>query len=158
MTNVQTESRFNMWRSVVAMAHADGVVTSHELSFINDYIKDIEFSKEQLDIIGDDLRNPKDIKTSFDKILEPQDQKDFFALARALSWCDGDYDAQEKSIIDFLEKQNLMNDGMQSLKESRYAYDEIELEGNQWGYKNKGASHNNPVFNFVSKILGRRYW
>ena len=97
-TDGVTNSRFYMWRAVVAMVHADGVVTPHEVTFVNDYIYDIDLSKEQLAVIGQDLQTPQDVYGMFSRITDKQDKKDFFALARALSWCDGDYDGQEKRL------------------------------------------------------------
>lgn len=141
-----SNSQFYMWRAVVAMAHADGVVTPHELSFINDYLKDMDLSAEQLKIIGLDLRNTQDVYEMFSKITSPQDQKDFFALARALSWCDGDFDAQEKHIIQTLEALHMNDDTRDLLAQSR---GEVELCGNQWVFK---AQANKSLFGFLDKI------
>ncbi len=132
MTEGISESRFNMWRCVVGMAHADGVITPHELAFINNYIKDLSLSKAQLDIVGDDLREAQDIHDIFSKVTDHQDKKDFFVLARALSWCDGDYAAQEKSIIEQLEKLNLFEENQKMLMDSRNTVDEIKLCKDQW--------------------------
>lgn len=141
-----SESRFYMWRAVVAMVHADGVVTPHELSFINDYVKDLDFSKSQLDMIGQDLREPKQAHDMFAKIIEREDKKDFFALARALSWCDGDYDAQEKFIIEHLEQENFIADNEDLLNESREVMNEVELCDNQWKFK---TERSRSLFGFI---------
>ena len=141
-----TDSQFYMWRAVVAMAHADGVVTPHELSFINDYLLDLNLSKGQLQIIGEDLREDKDVYDMFSHISDRQDQKDFFALARALSWCDGDLDAQEAQIIKRLEAIHMNDETRSVLEESR---DEVELSDNQWVFK---AERNTSIFGFLDKI------
>lgn len=141
------ESRFYMWRAVVAMAHADGVVTPHELSFINDYIKDIPFSKKQITLLGQDLREPQSVQEMFLKIEDRQDKKDFFALARALSWCDGDYDAQEKIIIDHLVQFNIFEENESLLKESREIVNEVELHGNEWNFK---TNKSQGIFEFLN--------
>ena len=141
-----SESRFYMWRAVVAMVHADGVVTPHELSFINDYVKELDFSIAQLDIIGEDLREPQQAHDMFAKIAEREDKKDFFALARALSWCDGDYDAQEKFIIDHLEQENFIVENKELLNESREVMNEVELNKNQWMFKTKRSQ---KLFGFL---------
>lgn len=135
MVQELSESRFYMWRGVVAIAHADGVVTPHEVSFINDYIRDVNCSKEQLDIIGQDLREPQSICDMFSHIEDAQDKIDFFALARALSWCDGDYAAQEEFIIEHLEKENLIAENKALLEESRDILNEVELCKDQWKFK-----------------------
>ncbi len=148
MTEAISESRFYMWRCVVGIAHADGVVTPHELSFINDYIKHLNFSQGQLDIIGEDLREPKDIYQMFACIEEAEDKRDFFALARALSWCDGDYDAQEELIIGRLAKQSLLSENQEALEDSRELTNEIELCDNQWQFKTERSK---KLFGFLNK-------
>ena len=141
------ESRFYMWRTVVAMAHADGVVTPQELSFINDYVRDINLSQEQLDIIGQDILNPQDISKMFSKITKAQDKTDFFALARALSWCDGDYDAQEKAIIESLEQADLMAVHQEAIEKSRELINEVTLDQNQWSFTTERSRN---LFGFLA--------
>lgn len=143
------DSRFYMWRGVVAMAHADGVVTPHELSFINNYVKEISFSQEQLDIIGYDIANPQSTYDMFSHIDEVQDRKDFFVLARALSWCDGDYAAQEKSIIEHLEQGEGFSQHTELLRESRETMNEIALSQDQWETKEGQAR---GIFGFISGL------
>lgn len=147
MSDSLNESRFYMWRTVVAMAHADGVVTPHELSFINDYVRDINLSQEQLDIVGQDILNPQDISEMFSNITESQDKTDFFALARALSWCDGDYDAQEKCIIENLERANLMADSHEAIEKSRELINEVNLDQNQWNFTTERSRN---LFGFLA--------
>lgn len=144
-----TESRFYMWRAVVAMVHADGVVTPHELAFVNDYLKDIHLSKEQLDVIGADLRTPQDVYDMFARISDRQDRKDFFALARAVSWCDGDYDGQEKLIIERLEEVHMDDENLYLLEESRDVFNEVELSQNQWKSK---TEYSENLFGFLNVL------
>lgn len=144
-----TESRFYMWRAVVAMVHADGVVTPHELAFVNDYMRDIHLSEEQLEIVGEDLHTPQDVYHMFSQIEDRQDRIDFFALARALSWCDGDYDGQEKIIIEQLEKLHLGDENVKLLAESREVFGEVELCQNQWKTKSKQSE---SLFGFLNKL------
>lgn len=132
-----SESRFYMWRAVVAMVHADGVVTPHEVSFVNDYIHDVGLSKEQLEMIAQDLQTPQDVYDMYAHIDSKDDKTDFFALARALSWCDGDYDDQEQLIIDRLEEIHMDDESRDLLAESREILNEVELCQNQWKFKSE---------------------
>mgnify|MGYP005690871471 CR=1 FL=1 len=97
------DRRFYMWRAVLAMIHADGVVTPHEVSFVNEQVRDVGFSQAQLYILSQDFKIPQDGYMMFAKITEEEDQYDFFVLARAVSWCDGDFARQEEHILDVLE-------------------------------------------------------
>ena len=147
MPNHLSHSRFNMWRAVVAMVHADGVVTPHELAFINNYLAELSLSEEQLAQIAEDLQKPQDIFIAFSLIESPEDKRDFFALARALSWCDGDLDAQEEKILKQLELNDASAD--QWLQESREVIDEIELNGSSWAFKTERSK---SLFGFLNAL------
>jgi len=131
------ESRFQMWRAVVAMVHADGVVTPHEVDFINTFLRDKDMAPDQWDIIKHDLQTPQDIVKIFERITSPDDRKAFFSLARALAWCDGDYDAQERMIVDKLVKLQREEDKA-LLKES---IKELALCRNQWKQADPPQGH-----------------
>ncbi len=145
------ESRFYMWRAVVAMVHADGVVTPQEVAFVNDYMKVISLSAQQIEEIGRDLQAPQDVYEMFSYILTRQDRKDFFVLARALSWCDGDYDGQEKLIIEQLEEMHMDDESRVLLEESRDIFNEVELCQNQWKVKeNAKSDYSEKLFGFLN--------
>ncbi len=149
MASELPESRFYMWRAIVAMAHADGVVTPHEISFIHEYAQDVPFNKEEVSTLANDLHTPQDAYEMYAKITELQDKKDFFALARALSWCDGDYAAQEKQIITCLEQLHMDDEHQEMLQESREMTEHLKLNGEQWDgdqYKGKG------IMSFLTKL------
>lgn len=146
MTNSLSESRFNMWRAVVAMVHADGVVTPHELSFIHDHISRLELSDGQLDVIKQDLKTAQDVYERFMVISDLEDQRDFFALARALSWCDGDFASQEQNILRHLQKALDDKEARHMLEESRDLVNEIELCDNQWRFKSERSK---KLFGFL---------
>lgn len=131
MSNGVTASRFYMWRAIVAMAHADGVVTPHEIDFLREQMKDISFSEGQLQMLAGDLGAAQDIHVMFRQITQEQDRRDFFKLARVLSWSDGDYAAQEQHILEALEQDMAAGDRA-LLDESRESVKEIALDANQW--------------------------
>lgn len=149
MPDIVSESRFYMWRGVVAIAHADGVVTPHEISFINKFMAETPFSKAQRDIIGEDLRNPKHAHDMFANITSKKDKTDFFSLARALSWCDGDFDEQEKVIIERLERENLIDENKALMKESTDILNEIDLCRDQWNFK---TARSQKLFGFLGGV------
>ncbi len=137
-----------MWRGIVAMAHADGIVTPQEISFIHDYAKEIPFNEEELEIFMQDFQTPQDAYEMFARMTDPQDRKDFFILARALSWCDGDYAAQEKHIIHCLEKLDLTDDDKKLLDESRHEMEELDLDYHQWDRSARGKK---GIFGFLAR-------
>lgn len=145
-----SESKFAMWRGVIFMIHADNVVTPQEISFINDCLKDTELSPLQLFIIAEDLKNPKNPQEIFDQITNPEDKKNFFKLARAVSWCDGDFAKQERHIIDVLESQYFGEENLSCLEQSREGLQEVELHQAQWSFKKTNFQNFLNFFNIVT--------
>jgi len=146
-----SDSRFHMWRAVISMVHADGVVTPHEMAFVQESIKDINLSPSQLEIIGQDLKIAQDSYEMFTRITNPDDKKDFFSLARAVSWCDGDLDKQEKLILKNLEKIHMNKEEVDMLTQSRDVISEIQLCQNQWNMKG-GDNSNSSMFGFFKRF------
>ena len=144
--NELTASRFSMWRGVVVMIHADNVVTPQELCFINDYLRDLNLNSEQKEIIKDDLDNPRDAREIFAQITEEQDKIDFFALARAVAWCDGHFAKQEKAILQLLQGEHLTQDNMKLLKSSRESMNELDLQQDEWKFKTERSK---SLFGFL---------
>ncbi len=98
-----TESRFNMWRAVFAMAHADEGISSEEETFMREALSTYSFSETQRTILGNDMRHKADIWELFQNVSEKQDRSDFFKYARLIVWCDGDFDEQEREIMSQLK-------------------------------------------------------
>ena len=109
MNNHVSESRFYMWRAIFAMAHADGVVTEEESDFLHEYLANVNFTKDQVAELKKDLKYPQDVGAMFSKISEQSDRAQFFYFARLLAWCDGDFDEQEKIILDKLRSSHIAN-------------------------------------------------
>ena len=152
-SNAMGASRFAMWRAVIAMVHADDIVTPHEVSFVNEQTKDLEFSDEQLKQMSEDFKTPQDVYKMFAQIQTKQDKRDFFMLARALAWCDGDLAEQEVHIIAVLESQEMANEDRVILQESREAMKEVELCGQQWICKNAANTQGQSMFGFLRQIV-----
>lgn len=108
-----SESRFNMWRAVFALAHIDGRVVPEEFEFMGRYLNTVPLSEKQRQTLMRDMEKPGgDVGAFLEKVTEPGDQADFFQFARMICWCDGDYDAQEEAIYalflrDHLQKYNI---------------------------------------------------
>lgn len=102
-----TESRFAMWRAVFALAHADGVIVDEEIAFMDNILATYPFTEEQAAILREDMRVQGDAGEFFAQITDRQDKADFFEYARLIIWCDGNFDAQERSILDTLKGAHL---------------------------------------------------
>src|SRR3989339_575941 len=104
MGTALSESRFYMWRAVIAMIHADTVVRPHEVNFILENTRHLEMSAEQLSVLNEDIVRPANIDRLFKGITHPHDKEQFFHLARAIAWADGDMDDREREMINALSK------------------------------------------------------
>lgn len=104
MTNL-SESRFHMWRAVFALAHADGHVSDEERRFMEIYLSRLTLTPEQKQTLQEDIARAQDVGVMFGKITSEKDSDDFFNFARLLVWCDGDFDEQEKRIMDMMRQR-----------------------------------------------------
>lgn len=113
-----TESRFYMWRAIFAMAHADGVVTDEETEFMKEYLNSLNFSDTQRNILKEDMAAPQSVPDMFSKITAQSDRSQFFYFARLLAWSDGDFDAQERAILDKLKVSHVAGLDMDAISKS----------------------------------------
>lgn len=97
-----SKSRFTMWRAVVAMMHADSVVKPHEINFVLEHIRSLPLNDAQRAVLMTDFKNPTLVDDLFHQISNAKDKEDFFHLARALAWADGDFDALEEDVLNRL--------------------------------------------------------
>ena len=94
-----SESRFYMWRAIFAIAHADGQINKEEEAFMDEHMRIVSFSLPQRAILEDDIIHPKDPGEMLSRVSDPDDQGTFFQFARMMCWSDGNYDEQEKEIM-----------------------------------------------------------
>lgn len=159
MSKKISESRFYMWRTLFAMAHADNIITQEELRFMSQVLEDIKFSEEQTNILKDDIVNAKNIEEMFTGIKDTQDRVAFFNFARDLVWSDGEFCEDEQNAImrlrrahykitnvdDLVGKTGLEFEDQQDMLQR--ATKETESP-KKWGLRN-------AVFSFRSRFLDK---
>ncbi len=99
MDNAVSQSRFFMWRTLFAVAHADNIVTDEEITFMASVLEDVAFTDGQNAILKDDLVNPKNVEEMFKSITNKEDRIEFFDFARDLVWVDGDFGSEEQGVM-----------------------------------------------------------
>ncbi len=102
MSTGVSQSHFYMWRAIFAIAHADGHLSREEESLMDEYLRTVPFSLEQKAILEDDIIHPKDAGEMLAQVSDHSDQALFFQFARVMCWSDGNYDVQEKEIMERL--------------------------------------------------------
>lgn len=113
-----TDSRFHMWRAVFAMAHVDGRITPEERGFAQKYLANAPFSKPQKDVLLGDLDRPQNVGEMLMHVTDMSDQSDFFQFSHMLAWKDGDYSAQEQSLIERLNNEQMQRFNKAQLAQS----------------------------------------
>ena len=146
MTSGLPESRFHMWRAVIAMMHADHIVKPHEINFILEHTRPLPMSAEQRSILKEDLSSPpSSIDDLFDLISSPIDREDFFHLARALAWADGHFDEREQALL-----IRLKGTGWTGMEETRQDF--IDYVDNGAGNLRR---HDPVVLGMIRSLMGR---
>lgn len=105
-----TESKFNMWRACVSAVHLDNKVTTEERAWVEEKIRILPFSKEQKEIIFEDLKNGKSFEVSFKKITDKVDLAFLLNTLRVISYLDKDFSEIEK--INFKNLEDIVLKGI----------------------------------------------
>lgn len=123
------DSRFHMWRCIVALAHADGTVTPPERETIWDALEGEEpLSREQREQIDADMDTPHSVDDLLGKVREGQDRKDLLIKARELLWSDDIMGDMEERMMRRL--RNTVNYGFdinELMREARGDFDPLQM-------------------------------
>lgn len=103
-----SESKFNMWRTVVSMSHADEVLHASEEDFLAKFFDSLnDISNDQIEVLKKDLETAQSPKDMYEKISEPKDRAELFYYARMLMWADGDFCSNEEDVFNKLKEITL---------------------------------------------------
>ncbi len=127
-----SESRFAMWRTIFALAHADHVVTEEEKDFMAQTLGRVAFSEAQKEILRGDIKHPQNIPEMFASISDPEDVSQFFYFARMILWADNDFDEAEQNILVELGRLRFKNADIDAMVEEDELGLELEDEHRQW--------------------------
>lgn len=159
VNNEMSESRFYMWRTLFAVAHADDVVTDEEIEFMARTLEDIDFTDEQTSILKDDIVHPQNVEEMFRGMSDQTDRKEFFDLARKLVWVDGEFGVPEQGVMVNLLKNHFKdvdfdqlvgNVSLELEDDSRNVTDADSFENNS------NNNFNNAVGSFFRRIFGNK--
>lgn len=157
MAKIVTESEFYMWRTLFAIAHADGHVTEEEVRFMAEAMEDVPFSLPQAEILKQDMRTPKDIIEMFTGVTDALDQARFFKFARELVWADGVYAHEEQNILLKLQQAHINSVNVDDLIgriEMEFAPEDPPVKDS--GQRNRKRSPRDIIFSFRQHFLNAR--
>ncbi|MGM0421870.1 MAG: hypothetical protein ACQEQL_02105 [Pseudomonadota bacterium] len=107
MSEPISNSRYTMWRAIIALAHADHVVTQEEKDFIMKKLESLPFSTEQRTQLLEDMEESPDIEALLPDITEPVDRSMLVYYGRLLVWSDGEYALQEEKLLKLMNMNAL---------------------------------------------------
>ena len=123
-----------MWRTLIALTHADHKVTAEERDFFIRRFDIAGFSDDQKRVIESELNNKQDVVALFDSITDKQDRGNLIYFARLLFWCDGVFAKQEEvilkslhsSVIDRIDLQEALQASKNMTEELLNEYDDTK--------------------------------
>lgn len=98
--NNVSESKFYMLRSLIAMAHADDIVTEEEQAYIKELMSKIPLNVGQQEILKEDLIVPQNLEDLLPHIKEPRYRGQLVHFARLMAYKDGNFDPPEHILLD----------------------------------------------------------
>ena len=110
-----TESRFQMWRAIVSVVHADGHVSPEEVEMVGGYLERLPFTDSQREQLKNELHLEIPIDDILPLITVPADRGQFVYFARLLMWEDGELVQSEKELLDHMNVHVLSQLDMDSL-------------------------------------------
>ena len=106
-----SDSLFNMWRCVIALAHADGEVQSQERAYIERIIGNLDrvygLTPEQKKTYADDLAAAPSLKDLLPLVKEPQDRASLVYFADIIVWADGTLSEEEEKLLKQLNNEQM---------------------------------------------------
>ncbi|MEZ0223452.1 MAG: TerB family tellurite resistance protein [Alphaproteobacteria bacterium] len=98
-----SDSGFHVWRCIVAVAHADGIVQDAELDHLKKIFAGMErdglLNADQREVLGQDLVSPQNISTLLKKVTSPADRVQLAYAAALMAQASGDLAPGEEDII-----------------------------------------------------------
>ena len=147
-----SQSFFYMWRCVVALAHADGVVRKEERDYLNDVFRNMPLTKEQYQTLLHDLEIPENINDFYKYIEEPEDRAQLVYFARILAFKDGEFHPTEQVLIEKLNIKATENIDMKRVSDDVQAYIANKMGEHGKDLENKTSG---SLFETFTHWLGR---
>ncbi len=150
-TTVST-SKLYMLRCVIAMAHADGQVCDEERAYIHAIMNRIPLTKEQRDILDNDLDVPhENIAELFAHINDPKFRSQVIYFARIMAYRDGVLSPSEEDLLNRLHA--IATDGLNMDAIRADVKQAITLEMNQLDIKVDKFRPEGGLFGLFDRLM-----
>lgn len=113
-------SMFYMWRCIICIAHADGVIHAQEVEYLRRIFKNMDraygLTDEQKAIFEDDLENPKQIRDLLPYINDPYFRSQLIYFGGLLTHADGHLHPEEDALLKKLRADQLASLDMEQIR------------------------------------------
>ena len=103
-----SESCFYKWRCLIALARVDARIDPSERQFFSNELNQLEnedISREQMMVLADDLKNPKQPEVFFFRVEDPIEKVDLLRMAYFLFVADDNFEIREQKVYEHLKKE-----------------------------------------------------
>lgn len=129
---VYNDSKFHMWRACIGCIWIDGRVDLDERMWIEEKIKNLDFTNEQKEILKNDLESNVNMEEVLEKITDQKDRAFLAHQIRVIGNLDSNFSSDEKKLLEkwnkkVLEKVNLdyYNKLIEEDEKASYHEDEV---------------------------------
>lgn len=109
-------AQFYMWRCVIALAHADGMVQQGERDYLSRVFGNMNLTDEQRRTFHSDMADAQDITQLLSHINEPEWRGQLVYFAGLLARADGVLDPQEDVILKKLRADQMSGLDMEQIR------------------------------------------
>lgn len=124
-------SMFYMWRCVICIAHADGMIHDKELSYLRRIFGNMDraygLTDEQKAIFEDDLENPKQIRDLIRYINDPYFRSQLIYFGGLMAHVDGELHPTEDALLKKLHAEQLASLDMEQIRADVHQLVESEM-------------------------------
>lgn len=155
------DSLYNMWRCVVCIAHADGIVQPEERTYLEKIFVNLQrvhgMTPTQKVTLMADLETPQNLADLLPKVKEPQYRSQLLYFGTILAHADGVVTEDEERVLDMLRAQQMDEVDAGKLREEirkdmEAHREELEKELEEIQRKSDGRS---PVVRALGKMLDK---
>jgi uncharacterized tellurite resistance protein B-like protein len=153
------DSLFNMWRCVIAIAHADGKVQDEERDYLTKIIANLDrvygLSEEQRSAFAKDLAQPAQISEFLPKVTNPAHRSQLIYFGENLVWADGELSAEEEAVVKMLRDAQMSAVDVEKLRSE--VRRELVSHQTEYGAERQKArieaQKRNPMFGAFDRLL-----
>lgn len=108
-----SDSMFNMWRCIIVVAHADGVIHEKEQEFFDKVFINMsrvyDLTEDHHRMWIEDLKTTQDIDLLLPKVADPEYKSMLLYFSQVVAWIDGDLSGGESALLKKLHNTIMPN-------------------------------------------------